>query len=261
MRTPRRSLAVLLVAPVGAGAFFVAALASPAGDVAAPSVTTTSGVTTSDATTSTTAQPTTVTTAAPTTTTAPPPPDAFLRPGAHGPRVLALQQRLDALGFWLGTPDGTYGHATQQAVMAFQKAAGIGRDGIAGDVTLAALDGAARPQARSTVDGAEIDLARQLLLIVRGGRVLYAINTSTGRSGWATTPGAYRVQRAIDGVRHAPLGDLYRPRYFNGGIAVHGSSSIPAYPASHGCARVSNAAMDMLWAAGLLAIDSPVRVV
>ena len=47
--------------------------------------------------------------------------------------------------------------------------------------------------------------------------------------------------------RRGPL-RLWRPRYFNGGIAVHGSPSIPAYPASHGCARVSNAAMDMIWA-------------
>jgi hypothetical protein len=26
--------------------------------------------------------------------------------------------------------------------------------------------------------------------------------------------------------------------YFNGGIAIHGSPSIPAYPASHGCIRI-----------------------
>jgi lipoprotein-anchoring transpeptidase ErfK/SrfK len=43
------------------------------------------------------------------------------------------------------------------------------------------------------------------------------------------------------------LGDMWRPKYFNGGIAVHGSPSVPPYPASHGCVRVSNAAMNWLW--------------
>ena len=27
-------------------------------------------------------------------------------------------------------------------------------------------------------------------------------------------------------------------KYFNGGIAVHGSGSVPATPASHGCVRI-----------------------
>ena len=40
---------------------------------------------------------------------------------------------------------------------------------------------------------------------------------------------------------------MYRPRYFNGGIAVHGYGSVPPYPASHGCVRVSLAAMDWIW--------------
>jgi lipoprotein-anchoring transpeptidase ErfK/SrfK len=50
----------------------------------------------------------------------------------------------------------------------------------------------------------------------------------------------------------APLGRLYRPVYFYGGYAVHGSGSIPAYPASHGCARVSNPAIDMIWRENLM---------
>ena len=68
------------------------------------------------------------------------------------------------------------------------------------------------------------------------------------------------VTREIDGVREAPLGDLYRPKYFNGGIAVHGSPSIPGRPASHGCARLHDAAMDLLWAEGLMPVGTPVWV-
>jgi len=109
-------------------------------------------------------------------------------------------------------------------------------------------------------DGIEISLDRQLLLVVQGGQVTYAINTSTGRSGWSTRPGDFAIDRQIDGMRHAPLGDLYRPKYFHGGIAIHGSGSIPGQPASHGCARVSNGAIDMLWASGLAEIGTRVVV-
>src|SRR6185295_13977257 len=31
---------------------------------------------------------------------------------------------------------------------------------------------------------------------------------------------------------------LYKPYYFNGGIAIHGYPTVPNYPASHGCVRI-----------------------
>jgi lipoprotein-anchoring transpeptidase ErfK/SrfK len=247
-------LAIAIVAGFGAVALNRAGEPARA-DSAATAPTSASSTSTSVTSTSTTAASTTV---APTTTTTLD--DGALRPGDHGDDVLALQRSLDGLGFWLGTPDGTYGNVTQQAVMAFQKSTGLGRDGIAGPKTIAALASGARVQPRVATDGVEIDLARQLLIVVSGGTTKWVINTSSGRPGWATPPGTFVVQRAIDGVRHAPLGDLYRPRYFHGGIAVHGSGSIPGYPASHGCTRVSNAAIDMLWSSNALALGTPVRV-
>lgn len=214
-----------------------------------------------------TVAPSTSTTSTPTTappTTVPPvdaATDGTLRPGEDGPPVLALQERLRDLGYWLGEPDSTYGTLTEQAVMAFQKAEGLGRDGVAGPSTLAALGSATRP-APHDPNGShiEIDLDRQILVVVDDGATGWVLNTSTGTGGWATPPGSFAIDREIDGLRRAPLGDLYRPKYFNGGIAVHGSPSIPAQPASHGCARLSNAAMDMLWASGQAAIGTPVVV-
>ena len=44
----------------------------------------------------------------------------------------------------------------------------------------------------------------------------------------------YRYGRRVEGWRDAPLGRLYNPVYFNGGIAVHGAGSVPDRPASHG---------------------------
>lgn len=232
-----------------------------------------------DRATTTTTQATTTTapttTIPPTTTsTVPPPPmaDGQLELGERGPEVSALQAKLGELGFWLGTADGTFGQLTRQAVMAFQKAQGLGRDGKAGPATLGALATAARPTPRDP-NGShlEIDLARQILLVVQDGTVRWTINTSTGSGeaynapgggkAIATTPsGSFVIQREVDGYREAPLGRLYRPKYFNGGIAIHGAGQIPSHPASHGCARVTNSAMDLLWSSGVAARGTPVLV-
>ena len=68
----------------------------------------------------------------------------YLRPGNQGPDVVALQKRLNELGFGNGATDGKYGGATKQAVIRFQTAMrergiSLGIDGIAGPKTLAAL--------------------------------------------------------------------------------------------------------------------------
>lgn len=196
---------------------------------------------------------------------------AKLRSGAEGDAVVALQERLTELGYWNGEADGRFGGTTRQAVYALQKAAGLRRDGTVGPKTWQALDRGVRPEARST-GGAfiEIDLRRQLLLLVEDGRVSRIFNTSTGsneyyrhdgRTYLADTPrGRFRVGRQIDGWRDAPLGLLWRPKYFNGGIAVHGAPSVPPYPASHGCARVSIAAMNWLWKNDALPLKTTVWV-
>lgn len=194
-----------------------------------------------------------------------------MRYGDSGKDVLALQQRLSGLGYWLGEPDGSFGSLTQQAVFALQKAAGISRDGVVGPRTKKALENGVRPRNQLSGDGVEIDLDRQLLMVVRGGRAAIVLNTSTGsgeeytssagRPAIATTPrGTFSVFRQVDGQDDSALGELWRPKYFHRGWAVHGSPSIPPYPASHGCARVSNSAMNMLWSGGWLPIGSRVLV-
>ncbi|MGB3294406.1 MAG: peptidoglycan-binding domain-containing protein [Phormidesmis sp.] len=56
-----------------------------------------------------------------------------------GASVSRLQATLKLLGFYQGAVDGTYGQATQAAVMRFQSAAGITADGVAGPLTWAKL--------------------------------------------------------------------------------------------------------------------------
>lgn len=231
------------------------------------------GATTTTAAPATTVAPTT--TVPPTTTTTAPPPagaDGTLSEGEQGEEIIVLQQRLTDLGYWLGTPDGTFGQLTRQAVMAFQKATGLPRDGVAGPATLAALPAAPAVAPRDAAGShLEIDLDRQILLVVQDGRTRWVINTSTGNgeayaapgggSAVARTPsGRFTIYREVDGYRRAPLGTLYRPKYFQGGIAIHGAGQIPAHPASHGCARVTNGAMNLLWSSGVAPIGTPVLV-
>ena len=191
--------------------------------------------------------------------------------GDSGPEVHRLQARLSALGYWLGTPDGSFGPLTQQAVYALQKAAGIRRDGVVGPKTERALASGIRPASTLGGDGVEILLGRQLLLVVRGGEVRTILNTSTGngepytstagRRAIAATPrGSFTAYRAVDGPVTNSLGELHRPRFFLRGYAVHGSPNIPPWPASHGCARLSTAAIDMIWARDLMPIGSRVVV-
>jgi len=198
-------------------------------------------------------------------------PRTTLRLGDRGPKVLATQQRLSELGYWLGTPDGHFGSLTQQAVYALQKAAGLSRDGSVGPKTAKALADGVRPRATLSGNGVEIVLDRQLLLVVRGGTVKTILNTSTGNrerytstSGnpaVAITPkGTFKVYRGVDGPLTNSLGELWRPRFFYRGIAVHGSPNIPPWPASHGCARLSNAAINMIWDKNLMPIGSTVVV-
>lgn len=55
-----------------------------------------------------------------------------LTPGARGPAVRLLQERLTALGFYVGPMDGAFGDLTADAVRRFQKAFRLTCDGVAG---------------------------------------------------------------------------------------------------------------------------------
>jgi peptidoglycan hydrolase-like protein with peptidoglycan-binding domain len=236
-------------------------------EVGAPATTSTSSSTTTSSTTSTS----TSTSSTTSTTVAAEPAQETLRRGDKGPAVAALQRELQALGYWLGAGNDSFGLLTEQAVTAFQKVEGLTPDGVAGPATRAALDGARRPKTTARGNLVEIDKPRQVLFVVRGGAVAWTLNVSTGterpyqvdgRTELADTPaGRWTVGWAVDGVDVGALGALYRPRYFHqDGIAVHGYHSVPPYPASHGCVRVTEAAMDWLWAENLMPLASAVWV-
>jgi hypothetical protein len=189
-----------------------------------------------------------------------------------GPAVEALQRRLQELGYWVGPIDGIYGSPTEQAVYAFEKYEGLPIDGAADSDTRRALQTASRPVPRTTSGSMiEIDKSRQILFFVAGGRTQWVFNTSTGteepytfegeRYIADTPPGRWEMFRQVDGVRVSNLGRLIRPKYFHrDGIAIHGYSFVPPYPASHGCVRVTLPAIDFIWANDLAPIGSQVWV-
>ena len=198
----------------------------------------------------------------------------------NGADTFALQDRLNTLGFWAGLPDGQYGFATLQAVMAFQKYIGLPSTGKVDAATAEYLT-AYTDKAHGLADSGtlvEVDKARQLLFIVVDGQTLFAFNTSTGsgipyeavnkndptkiEKGDSVTPaGLYKITRERpEGWWEGDLGKIYRPKYFVGGVAIHGMTSVPNYPASHGCVRLSTQAMDFVWDSGLVPVGTPVWV-
>jgi len=203
---------------------------------------------------STTAVP--VVTAAPTTSTT----GNVLGLGRTGPEVMRLQLGLAALGYRPGPPDGYLGAATSSAVLAFEKREGLPRDGIAGPVVLARLAAptGAGPRPGLPVPRIEVDIARQIAFVVVPDAI-WTLNVSTGSGRTyedptthamdvADTPvGVFHVVWLVDGDVQAPLGTLHKPLYFYGGWAVHGAAAVPAYPASHGCVRVSDGDADWLF--------------
>lgn len=247
---------------------------------------TTEAPTTTVAETTTTS--TTTTTIAPTTTEPKPVPtiaplEAPLQAiGTNsGSEAARVQARLLELGFWVQGTDGDFGLTTRQGVMAFQKYMGFpDPSGSVDEQTAQALTmETVRPHSRANSGTlVEIDKGKQVLFFVIDGRTEWILNVSTGNgesyteadqntpgetiSGVSLTPsGLHEVNRErAEGWWEGDLGRIYRPKYFVGGVAVHGSSSIPNYPASHGCVRVSVPAMDWIWETGVMPVDTSVWV-
>jgi lipoprotein-anchoring transpeptidase ErfK/SrfK len=192
--------------------------------------------------------------------------------GASGAQVRELQSRLFNLGYYLPGASGTFDSLTQQAVYAFQKYQNLPRTGVVDAPTQIAFRTAERPRPLArTGYVVEIDKAKQIMYISTNGHANWVFNVSSGNdrpfngeSGptIAHTPtGFFTVIRQINAGVNAPLGYLYRPKYFTwSGIAVHGSNSVPPFPASHGCIRVTNTAMNYIWVANLIPMGTTVWV-
>ncbi len=182
-------------------------------------------------------------------------PDSDLPSGTLS--VSDAKQALKDLGYYIGSVDGDNNDALRSALQAFQLVNGITADGVLGPQSSDALR---NPSSPSLVGGPgtriEIDLTHQVMHLVKDGSRVRTMPTSSGSgeqylqadgdTANAKTPvGTFTIQRRIAGERVADLGTLYDPMYFYKGWAIHGSNSVPPYPASHGCTRLTRP--DALW--------------
>ena len=182
-----------------------------------------------------------------------------LGPGSDPAIVRAYQHRLVDLRFDPGHEDGNYGQEMQYAVQTVQKLFGLpitGRLGSQEALALAAFQYPAPLQPNGEVNRTEIDVTKQVLTLYENNQPRLITTTSTGSGQHycynsprvnptrhicevATTPsGRFAYTRWVKGWDKSPLGQLYQPYYFNGGIAVHGYTDVPTRAASHGCARI-----------------------
>lgn len=162
-------------------------------------------------------------------------------PSTH-PEPRVVQKRLAALGYLPAKAvTGVWDARTAHAVLAFQAWQGLARDGIVGPKTLAALEKARRPQPASSASRRHVEVHRQkgVTLLVERGRVVRALHSSSGAGRYTTPAGSFSIFRKELNSWSVPY-RVWLPyaSYFNGGIAFHGYSEVPAYPASHGCVRL-----------------------
>ena len=210
--------------------------------------------------------------AAATPAPAPAPAPAELARGSQGQAVLELEQRLAGLRYHVGPVDGTYDADTESGVMAYQKTTGMSRTGRATPDVISGVNSTTTPPPPLVPGGGsnrvEIDLTRQVLFLYKGDTLGAILPVSTGSGerfcsgGWCrnavTNTGSFSVYRRAAGWETSPLGRLYNPLYFDGGIAIHGSLSVPPHPASHGCVRIPMSAAE--WFPNEVPNGTPVHV-
>jgi hypothetical protein len=157
-----------------------------------------------------------------------------LGPGSAGASAFELDRRLHELHYALGRVDGYYGQDDIDAVFAFQKLHGLPRTGRVDMRFWLELQRANIPQARFPGTHVEVSKGRQVLFLVRDGKVALIVQVSTGATG--NTPlGHWRVYSKVPGFNAK---EMYFSSFFVGAFAIHGYHSVPPYPASHGCVRI-----------------------
>lgn len=197
--------------------------------------------------------------------------EIVLRPGDRGDSVERLQRLLREEGYLWGRVSGVYDDQTTAAVWGFQKLHGIRPHSKVDHAMWRALKRPRRPRPlvpTGARDRVEIDLRRQMLVVYRDRRPVLISHMSSGagvtfcnggRCRTATTPvGDFRVTTRAPGWTTGPLGSMYNSLYFVGGVAMHGSTKVPLWPASHGCVRLPMKAADRLY--HLVGIGEPVYV-
>jgi N-acetylmuramoyl-L-alanine amidase len=194
------------------------------------------------------------------------PPTHNLYLGNRGPAVSSVQQRLNQLGYYAGPVDGQYGADLQEAVWAFKEVQGLPLNNATISVMARpffnALVNPRQPYAADPHGGPnriEINQSIQVLVLYRNNAPYVILHVSTGgryyypcpghasaTCGPAITPdGHFKALSYLQGDIQVPLGFMENPVFFIGrAYAIHGGDPVPWYPASHGCVRIYNDAVN-----------------
>lgn len=191
----------------------------------------------------------------PTPTQAPQP-----KPTPEDPDI-ALQRNLNRELVPFGMPklelDGKVGNQTRRALCAVRLLTGqeTSRD----TPTSTEIRNLQKRQTfKAPLGGIVISRECQVMAVNIDNKLSMVLPVSTGKSEYRTPEGSFRVQYGRFGWHNSSLypeergnGNMYKPVYFNGAIAFHGSRDMYnslTYPASHGCVRVTVSDADKLWA-------------
>ena len=161
-----------------------------------------------------------------------------LAAGSSGPYVKGMLTGLQRLAIRIPGMGSTFSTRVKDSVMAFQKAYRLPRTYVFNAACWRKMDGARtiRPRHSRPATHLEVDKTRQILMIVKNGKVFGLIAVSTGATG-NTPEGSFRIQQKHPFTTSSYGGILVRTMGFVGNFAIHGYSPVPPYPASHGCVR------------------------
>lgn len=183
-----------------------------------------------------------------------------------------VEKRLNALGIPAGPSDGRFDSQSARAACAWRELTGrkVSRSKLSASEQTQVTGTASLDAIEKLGAGVSVNKTCQVAYWQERGkdgqlRLKGVFAASTGISGHDTPVGRYQIQRQINGWHESTKytgAMMYRPKYFNGGIALHGSYSddlVHSYPASHGCVRMFHKDIDTLWKAGV-GVGTPVRV-
>ena len=161
-----------------------------------------------------------------------------LAAGSSGAYVKGMLTGLQRLAIRVPGMGGTFSTQVKDSVMAFQKAYRLPRTYVFNTACWRKMDGARtiRPRYSSPGTHLEVDKTRQILMVVKKGKVFGLIAVSTGATG-NTPEGSFHIQQKHPFTTSGYGGILVRTMGFVGNFAIHGYSPVPPYPASHGCIR------------------------
>ena len=161
-----------------------------------------------------------------------------LSAGSNSAYVKGMLTGLQRLAIRIPGMGSRFSTQVKDSVMAFQKAYRLPRTYVFNTACWRKMDGARtiRPRYSSPATHLEVDKTRQILMVVKKGRVYGLIAVSTGATG-NTPEGSFHIQQKHPFTTSGYGGILVRTMGFVGNFAIHGYAPVPPYPASHGCIR------------------------